>query len=43
MLEAAVSFENILGSVDPIFFSCYNSVFEAGDTSEAYGSTLTDF
>ena len=43
LAKATVSFENILGSVHPITFSCYESVFEFGETADSYMETLSDF
>ena len=40
---AAFSFENILGSVHPIAFSCYESVYDFGSTGDYYMDTFSDF
>jgi hypothetical protein len=39
---AAKSFENMLGSLYPITFSCYHSLFEYIEVAELYGDTMTD-
>lgn len=39
---AAKSFENMLGSLYPITFACYHSLFEYIEVAELYGDTLTD-
>lgn len=41
--KAAFSFENILGSVHPITFSCYESTYEFGATGDYYADTFQDF
>ena len=40
---SAESFETILGTVYPITFSCYQSVWEFYDTALLYASTFTSF
>ena len=39
---SAVSFENILGSLYPITFSCYHSLYEYGEIAVMYGATIAD-
>ena len=43
LAEAVVSFEEVLESVHPITFSCYESVFEFGNTADYYMETLSNF
>ena len=40
LADAAISAENILASVHPITFSCYESLFEYGDTADYYMETF---
>lgn len=40
--QSAESFEHILGSIYPITFSCYHSLYEYGEVAATYGTTLTD-
>jgi len=39
---SAESFENILGSLYPITFACYHSIFEYGEVAVLYGETIAD-
>ena len=41
--DAAVAAENVLASVHPITFSCYESLYEYGDTADYYMETTEDF
>lgn len=40
--SSAETFESILGSLHPITFSCYHSVFEYGDVGIMYGEAIVD-
>lgn len=40
--QSAESFEHILGSIYPITFSCYYSMYEYVEVAKEYGTTLTD-
>ena len=39
---SAVSFENILGSLYPITYACYHSIYEYGEIGVIFGETLID-
>ena len=38
---SAIAFENMLGSVYPITFSCYHAVFDVIETAMLYIGTFT--
>ena len=40
--RSAESFGNMLGSIHPIIFSCYQSLFEYGEVALIYGETIVD-